>query len=169
MPPVMPVTAAPQRRKLRFDTVEAALADAERLVAAERDGRLARRGGNWTLGQALGHLATWANYALDGYPPSVHAPLPVRLVLRLLRNRILANGMIPGVKLRNIPGGTLGLHVLPADEGLRRFREAFERLERSAPTIPNPAFGRLTHAQWVQLNLRHAQLHLSFFDPGPGE
>lgn len=155
--------AAP-RRKLRFETLDDALAEAERLAAAERDGRLTHTG-NWTLGQTLGHLATWTNFAFDGYPPEVHAPLPVRLILRLLRNRILNTGMQPGVKIGKVPGGTLGLDVLPTDEGLRRFRAALERLRGTGPGVVNPAFGRLTHGQWIQLNLRHAELHLGFQVP----
>ena len=54
---------------------------------------------------------------------------------------------------------------MAADEGLRRYRAAMERLRATAPTIPNPVFGRLTHEQWIQLNLRHAELHLSFQIP----
>ena len=157
----MTATATPQRRPLRFDTIDDALADAERLVAAEREGRLTQSG-SWTLGQALGHLATWANFAHDGYPAPVRAPLPVRLVLRLMRNRMLTKGMPSGVKIRGIPGGTVGVDVLPAEEGLNRFRAAMERLRRTAPTAENPIFGRLTHEQWIQLNLRHVELHLSF-------
>lgn len=150
-----------QRRKIRFGTIDDALADAERLVAAEREGRLTRCGA-WPLGRALGHVATWANFAFDGYPPQVRAPLLVRLICRLLRNRILASGLTPGVKLARIPGGTLGLEDMSADEGLARFRAALERVRTSAPPRPNPVFGPLTHQQWIQLNLRHAELHLSF-------
>jgi len=165
----MPAPGAPsQRRSLRFETIDAAVADAQHLVDAERAGRLTSCG-NWTLGQAIGHLATWANFAFDGYPDAVRAPLPVRAILRLLRNRIINHGMMPGVKVGRIPGGTLGLDVLPADEAMSRYRAAMERLRATAPAIVNPAFGRLTHAQWIQLNLRHAELHLSFHrDAGGG-
>lgn len=148
-----------QRRSLRFETLDATLVEAERLLAAEREGRL-HRTGNWSLGQTLGHLATWATFAFDGYPPEVRAPLPVRLVLRTMRNRILTKGMMPGVKVGRVPGGTLGLEPMDADEGLRRLREAYRRLQASPPTITNPVFGTLSHDQWVQLNLRHAELHL---------
>ena len=148
-----------QRRKLRFQSLDAALAEAERLVAAEQEGRL-RRAGNWPLGQTLGHLATWASFALNGYPPEVRAPLPVRMILRLMRNTILTKGMMPGVKVGRVPGGTVGLEPMDAEEGLRRLRDAFARLRATAPTVQNPVFGRLTHEQWIQLNLRHAELHL---------
>jgi hypothetical protein len=156
-----PTPPTPQRRRLRFETIDDALAEADRLAAADREGRL-DRAGNWTLGQTLGHLATWAAFAFDGYPAAVRAPLPVRLILRLVRGRILNNGMTTGVRVGKAPGGTVGLDVLPVDEGLRRFRAAMERLRAAAPTIENPVFGRLTHDDWIKLNLRHAELHLGF-------
>jgi hypothetical protein len=161
----MPDTAAPQRRQLRFETIDAALAEADRLAAADREGRV-QRCGTWTLGQALGHLATWGNFAFDGYPDSVRAPLPVRMILRLMRNKMLTSGMRPGVKIRGLSGGTLGLDSVSTDEGLRRFHAAMERLRSTSPTIENPVFGPLTHEQWIQLNLRHAELHLSFHSVG---
>jgi hypothetical protein len=157
--------AAAQRRTLHFQTIDDALSEAERLVAAEREGRL-QRAGNWTLGQALGHLATWASFAFEGYPPECRAPLPVRMIARLLRNRFLTHAMPPGVRIGRAPGGTVGLDVLPADEGLRRFRAAMERLRQTPPTAANPVFGPLTHEQWKNLNLRHAELHLGFQVPG---
>ena len=151
----------PKRRELRFDSIDAALADAERLAAAEREGRLASCG-NWTLGQALGHLATWANFAFDGYPDSLHPPLPVRVIAKLLRRKIIYGRMMPGMRIGKLPGGTVGLEVLSTDEGLSRYRAAMQRLRATPPTIVNPVFGPLTHDQWIQLNLRHAELHLSF-------
>jgi hypothetical protein len=157
-------TGRPQRRTLHFSTIDDALAEAERLVAAEREGRL-DRAGNWALGQTLGHLATWASFALDGYPDAVRAPWLVRAIARILKNRIITGGMRPGMKLGRLPGGTVGLEPLPADEGLARFRAALERLRATAPTEPNPVFGPLTHDQWIQLNLRHAELHLGFQIP----
>ena len=157
--------AKASRRTLRFDTIDDTLAEADRLAAAEREGRL-RQIGNWTLGQSLGHLATWADFAFDGYPPLVaHPPLPVRLIAQMLRNRILTKGMMPGMKIGRVPGGTLGTEPLSTEEGLSRFRRAFERLRATSPTIPNPALGPLTHDQWTQLNLRHAELHLGFQVP----
>jgi hypothetical protein len=156
--------ATPARRTLRFTSFDEVLAEVDRLVAAERDGRL-RRAGNWPLGQTLGHLATWAAFALDGYPPEVCAPLPIRLILRMMRNRILTKGMMPGVKVGRVPGGTLGLEPVDTETGLGRLRDIYGRLRATAPAIPNPVFGPLTHEQWVQLNLRHAELHLGNLVP----
>src|SRR5687767_4143220 len=109
-----------QRRILRFNSLDDALAEAERLVAAEREGRL-DRAGNWPLGQTFGHLATWANFAFDGYPPAIRAPLPVRMVLRLMRGGILSKRMTAGMRIRGVPDGTVGLDPLESIEGLSRF------------------------------------------------
>src|SRR3954467_4461007 len=100
-----------QRRRIRFESVDQAIAEAERLVAAERGGRLTRAG-NWSLGQTLGHLATWANFAFDRYPPQVHAPFFVRCIVRMFRGQILRKGMMAGVKVGKVPGGTLGTEEL---------------------------------------------------------
>ena len=77
--------------------------------------------------------------------------------------RTLRKGMPVGVRIgRHIPGGTVGLDVVSTDEGLHKFRSALQRLRATPPTIDNPVFGKLTHEQWIQLNLRHAELHHRF-------
>ena len=153
-----------ERRKLRFASLDDAIADADRLVAAEAAGKL-QHVGRWELGQALGHVATWAEFPFTGYPPEVRAPLPVRLTLRMLRNRILNTGMITGVKIGKIPGGTLGMEKVDCRYGADRLRAAFTQLKSECPAVTNPVFGTLTHDQWIKLNLRHAELHLSFQVP----
>jgi hypothetical protein len=89
----------------------------------------------------------------------------VRLIARLLRRRVIIGGMMPGMRIGRVPGGTLATEVVPTDEALAHYRTAMERLRRTAPTIANPAFGPLTHEQWIQLNLRHGELHLGFQIP----
>jgi hypothetical protein len=150
------------RRTLRFETIDQALADVERLVTAERAGRL-KRIGNWTLGQALGHLATWAEYAYTGAP--LKTPFFIRWILRLRKQKYLYGSMPSGVRIPQVEGGTLGTDPMPLDEGWERFRRAMERLKKEPPTAPSPVFGLLTHEEGIALNLRHAELHLSFFIP----
>ncbi|HEX8521375.1 MAG TPA: DUF1569 domain-containing protein [Tepidisphaeraceae bacterium] len=150
-----------QRRELKFTRIDEAIAEAERLAAAERAGQLEQHG-NWTLGQTLGHLGTWTNFAFDGYPEFLKAPAPMRWLFRLFRNVILTRGFTAGIKIRGVPEGTVGIEKLPTDEGFEHFRAAMTRLKSSEPTLINPMFGKLSHDQWIQLNLRHAELHLSF-------
>jgi hypothetical protein len=161
----IPMTASsPTRRTLRFETLTDALEEAERLVEAARDGRLTHAG-NWELGQTLGHLATWADFAFEGYPRETVPPSLIRILGRLFGKRILKKGMPAGIRIRPIPGGTVGLDKMPPDEGLARLRAAFDRLATTPPKIESPFFGRLTHEQWIQLNLRHAELHLGYQVP----
>src|SRR5687767_5556072 len=147
-------------RAVRFASIDALLTDVERLAAAERAGTL-RRAGNWTLGQALGHLATWVDFSYDGNP--LKPPWFVRVLVRMRKKRYLTEGLPRGVKIPRVEGGTLGTERLPLDEGLARYRNSLERLRREAPTKPNVIFGPLTHDEWIALQLRHAELHLGFF------
>jgi len=147
------------RRSLRFERIDDALADAEAMATAEREGRL-RRVGNWTLGQILGHLATWVAYAYDGVP--VTPPLLIRWIMRPMKKRFLYKGMPAGVHIPKTPGGTSGTDVLPLEEGLNRYRAACARLKAEAPQRRHPIFGQMTHAEWIAGQLRHGELHLSF-------
>lgn len=151
------------RRTLRFANLDEALADAEKLVGAERAGQLVRVG-NWTLGQALGHLAAWVGYGFDG--PPIRPPWFVKLILRTRKNKYLNHGMPAGVHIPRVEGGTLATERLSTDDGLAKYRAAVDRLRAGCPEQPNVIFGRLTHAEWIQLNCRHAELHLSFFRSG---
>jgi len=151
------------RRVLHFDSIDQALAEVDRLVAAERAGHL-RRLGNWTLGQALGHLAAWAEYSYTGTPLKV--PFFIRWIMKLRKRKFLYGPMRSGVRIPGVAGGTLATEPLPLEEALGRLRRILERLKTEAPTAPNSIFGMLTHEEWVALNMRHAELHLGFFVSG---
>lgn len=144
--------------------MEAAVGDAQQLVAAEAEGRL-RKLGNWSLGESLTHVAFWANAPFDGYPPDLKVPWLLKFVMKFMRAGMINQGLRPGVKIPRAPGGTYGAEDLPAAEALERLRAAFGRLDRQCPAGPNPLLGAMTHDEWKQFNLRHAELHLSFYQP----
>jgi Protein of unknown function (DUF1569) len=150
------------RRKLKFDSVEQVLADVERLVEAERNGRLDHVG-NWALGQTLGHLASWAEYAYAGYPTK--PPFFIRWILRSRKQAFIHEPMRAGVKIPGIPGGTLATEPVTVDDAVGRYQRVLARLESEAPTLVHPIFGQLTHDEWIAINLRHAELHLGFQVP----
>jgi hypothetical protein len=149
----------PNRRELNFTKIDEALVDVEVIAAAERAGR-ARCLGNWSTGQILDHLASWADYAFDGTP--LHPPFVIRLLLRPMKRRFLHKKMPAGGKIPKVPGGTLAIAPASLDDGLAHFRMAFVRLRDQAPTAPHVIFGRLAHDEWINMHLRHAELHLSF-------
>jgi hypothetical protein len=148
-----------ERRALRFESIDQMMAEVDRLVKAERTGRL-RPLGNWTLGQVLGHLAAWVEYSFTG--PPLKPPWLVKWLLRLRKKAFLYGPMRAGVKIPGVTGGTLATNPLPVEAALDRLRRALDRLKSEAPTCPNVIFGPLTHEEWIALNLRHAELHLSF-------
>lgn len=152
------------RRTLDFTTLDQVIADAQHLAASADAGTL-KVLGNWTLGQACGHLACWMDFALDGYPPELRPPWYVKMMVRPMKKKLLAGKMPVGVRIPRLPEGTLGTAVLPTREGLERLRRSCTRLKAQAPKNANPIFGTLTHEEWIRLNLGHASLHLSFFVP----
>jgi hypothetical protein len=145
-------------RTLRFETIDQVLAEGERLADAECRGCLHCMG-TWTLGQSLGHLATWAGYAFEPVP--FRPPLLVRFVLRPMKWRFLYKPMRRGLRIPRVPGGTFGIDPVPLDEGLSRFRLTFGRLKNEQPTQPHVLFGKMSHDEWINAHLRHAELHLS--------
>jgi hypothetical protein len=81
------------------------------------------------------------------------------------KKKFLRGSMPVGVRIPGVENGTLGIDLLSTDEGAARYRAAMQRLAREAPTLPNVIFGPLTHDEWKQLHLRHAELHLGFMKP----
>ncbi|MCC6675527.1 MAG: DUF1569 domain-containing protein [Phycisphaerales bacterium] len=155
-------TRSAPRRSLRFNDFNAIRRDLEALEAAHIAGRLTTSG-NWTPGQNLAHLAAFANYPYDGYPSEIaNPPWLVRFACGFMKKKLIHKHMSPGVKIPGIPSGTVGAANVPFETGLHTFRAALDRMEKTPPTIKNPILGRLTHEEWMQMQCRHAELHLGF-------
>lgn len=156
-------TAAAERRELRFNSIDDALAEIDRIVQADQHGTL-RRTGNWTAGRVFGHLAAWIDYGYTGYPMRV--PWFIRMLIRRKKDTYIRDGMKAGVRIPRTPDGTYGTDDMPTTQGAQRLRQSLERLKRGEPaTYESPAFGPMSHADRIALNLRHAELHLSFLHP----
>jgi len=153
----------PDRRILRFSSIDDCLDEANRLAASYRRG-VCKQLGNWTLGQVFGHLATWAEFAYSPCP--IKAPWIIRFIMGFQKNKFLHNPMKPGIRIPRVENGTLGTAPMEMEEGLTRFRNAFERLKRESPTCPSPVFGLLSRLEAQAINERHVELHLGFFIPG---
>lgn len=151
-----------RRRKLRFADIDELLAELDRIMEAERAGRL-RRTGNWTVGQTFGHLAAWIDFAYEGYP--FKTPWLIRMLIRPRIPGYIRDGLPAGVHIPKAPRGTYGIEPLSTEEGLRRLRAALERLKGEPARHDSPGFGHVSDEDRVALNLRHAELHLSFLHP----
>ncbi|HEY2783607.1 MAG TPA: DUF1569 domain-containing protein, partial [Fimbriiglobus sp.] len=149
------------RRTLTFHSLDAAVADAERLYAVGYE-----KTGKWDLAQVTGHLANWLGYAMDGYP---RGPLPIRMLMWIARNTVgprlfrkyLAEGRLPDAR----PTMPQSVPNPSGDDqaAVTNYKRTVERATGlSGNPIPSPFFGRLTKEEWVQLNCVHAAHHLSF-------
>ena len=147
------------RRLLSFQSYDEMLAEAEHLAGVET-----RSLGNWSLGQALKHLALSMHLDVDGSPFDAH-PI-IRLVARVLyRHRLIHVGMPPGFRLPPAMAEQLVPGPTSIEEGLHALREAVERLRHESPRAAHPLFGRMTAQEWEMFHLRHAELHLSYIVP----
>lgn len=145
-----------QRRKLRFASLDEALFDAERLVAAPN----AKTLGNWSLDRLLSHLAVAIDGSIDGVPGQANRLL--RLVGPLIKGWVFRRGLSPGVRLpKNLEAIAFPSGSSP-EEALGKLKSAIERTKSQRMTACHPVFGKLTHEEWNLFHLRHAELHLSF-------
>jgi Protein of unknown function (DUF1569) len=144
------------RRQVAYESLDDVLMDAERLVAAKNVKML----GNWSLGQMLAHLAGGMHMSIDG---SDHRP-PwfIRLLGPLFKRRVLRK-MSPGFRLpKPVADKIIPVEPVTPEEGFRLLQEAVKRFRSDTGRKPHNVFGKMTGAEWHQLHLRHAELHMSF-------
>lgn len=147
------------RRKLHFQSLDEVVADAEMLVASPHTKML----GNWPLGQILTHQALAINGSIDGV--LAKAPLLFRMLGPFIKRRIFKHGMSAGFQLPKQVEASF-FPVASPQEGLEKLQAAVARLRTERMTSRHPVMGKITHDEWLKLHLRHAELHLSFADPG---
>lgn len=151
------------RRKPNYETIDSLLKDMDAIVAAENNGTL-KRLGNWTVGQAFNHLGSWINFGWEGFPMRV--PWFIKPFLMMKKKRYLTVGMDSGVRIPGTSFGTFATDRVPTSEGYEKLKKALLRLQSGEEaTFHSPAFGKLSQEERVKMNLRHAELHLSFFVP----
>lgn len=150
----------PQRRPLRFSSLEEIMPDVDRLTAGHRTV------GQWSLGQICNHLSKAIGYSIDGFPGK--APWLIRkLMAPSIRKSILQTGeMSEGVKVPEIYLPKPGLDDRTEIETLR---QALQRYAAFQGTLADhPFFERLSRDQWNQLHCIHCAHHLSFAVPSAG-
>lgn len=150
-----------ERRTVHYESFDDLLADAQRLI----DGGY-RMVGNWGLGRILGHLSAIMEVALDGAP--YRAPWPIRLVAKHVIKpmwRGFTRPMPAGFKMPAKAAAVLVPDDVPPEVALARLRRAIERWPHQATLHPHPVFDRMTRDEWVKVQLRHAEMHMSFALP----
>ena len=97
--------------------------------------------------------------------PAIARDFALRYIGPLLKHWTLRRGFPSGFRPPQkfeqavFPVGPIG------EEAVRQLQAALARTQREPMTAAHPVFGRLTHQQWTQFHLRHAELHLSFLHP----
>lgn len=160
-------TKSARRRLVAFASYGDLARDLDRLEAGQRAGTV-RKLGNREPGPIFGHLATSIDGSFDGMPELKNAaPLVLRIVGPLVKRRVLAAPLRPGVRMSSTAENALWDDSFSFDEGARRLRAAIARLDRpnAKPGAAHPVFGRLSPQEWKTFHLRHAELHLSVLQP----
>jgi len=151
------------RRDVRYGTLDDALTDLERLLAAGPVQSL----GNWTPAMNIDHVAMGIEFDTDGYPPeTAKTPWLLKLAVRLIRRRILTRGFGAGIN----PAPEIAKAFAPdpdvtIDAALQRLKRAIHAARQRGMTQVSPLFGPMTPEQHEQFNCRHAELHFSFIVP----
>jgi hypothetical protein len=151
----------PDRRELKFETLDEAVAEAERLAAGE-----VRVSGKHSFGQILNHLAL----SFDVSAGRVVAPPPpffMKLMMPLMKRMIInSKPFKPGIKLP-AKGEAFFWPDKEIDvaTGLQYFKEAAEYFKSNGPLEKHPFFGKITKDENDELNRRHSALHLGFVHP----
>jgi hypothetical protein len=148
-------TATAPCRKVRYESFEQIVSDAERAVREK-----SQTTGNWSLGRILEHLAIANDKTIDGF--GFRAPLPIRMIGPLFKKRLLKRGLTPGFQLSKQASAALVPNETDAEAALDHLRKSFIRLHSESNREPHPFLGRLSIDESNRLCLRHAELHMSF-------
>jgi len=152
------------RSKLTLRTLDDLSAELERIEAAHQAGTLTTLG-NWTPGQVFKHCAILMRCAIDGFPPG-KPPLLSRIFLKLVIKPVALKGGPPpaGIKLPEEAAYLIPSDSISFEDGIAELRSVIARVTTKGErfTQVSPVFGKLTHEQWIKLQLGHCTLHLGF-------
>jgi hypothetical protein len=152
------------RRSVRLRSVDDLVAEVERVAEAAAAGRV-RPLGNWSAAQILWHLGRLLEFSFGGFP--YRYPWAVRWPARLLRvlswRWLLTLAFRPGFRNPPVAAAVEPDRVVSLAEAVRYLRGQLERISSGERmTAANPSMGPLSHEEWVEVHLRHAEMHLSF-------
>ncbi|MEM7228513.1 MAG: DUF1569 domain-containing protein [Planctomycetota bacterium] len=156
----MSSTPEPSRRTLSFHTMSDI---ANEVDALDQSG--VETIGGWSPAQNLEHVTRAMDFSLDGF--DFKAPIPLRYIAPLMKNKFLKGGFNPGIKLT----GDFAKAFTPPDDitwddAIMHFNRTIDRLYRGERMVQrSPLFGSMTHEDWVRLHCRHCELHFSHLHP----
>ena len=156
-------TKTAPRRELSFHCTGCLKEELARVEAAHAAGTLTHTG-NWTAGENLDHIALVWEFAFDGPPAGARVPFLIRLAGPLMKRWFTTGKTLPaGFKIPQSAAYMEPRQGVAFDVALARLRRVLDRLDRGERMEQrSPAFGAMSHDEWLRLHLGHAQLHLGF-------
>lgn len=145
------------RRDLHYSSLDELVEDAERLAPSHTTV------GNWTLPQILSHVSGGLNATVDGF--SYSAPWPLRFILTLVMKKKFLKKMPAGLSIPSKIKKDVAPKEVPLEQALADLRTAVDRLKATDQRAPHPFFGKVSKDEAETLQLRHAELHMSFVHP----
>jgi len=150
-------------RRIAFHSLKEVQRDAEQICSWPQPYQL----GNWTVGQALEHLAKSFQSSL--VESKAILPRQTRLLARLGKPFFLRWGLPAGVQIE-AHSKTAAHEFLPGEhvtalEGLAQLTAVISSIATQEMRAKHNLFGRMTSKQWMLLHCRHAELHLRLFVP----
>ncbi len=149
------------RRKLNFSCENCIIGEVDTLAQGP-----IQTTGNWTAGMIVQHVTQLIEFSLDGFPAPYRSSLPMRLMAKVMRKRILNKPWSAGYKL---PANFKELHPrkdITFEEAHENLRQVIARVKSEQMTASSPILGKMEHADWLKLHCRHAELHFGFLRPG---
>ncbi|MDG2389362.1 MAG: DUF1569 domain-containing protein [Planctomycetaceae bacterium] len=148
-----------ERRPVEYTSISAVLSDAEFLTVHPH-----RTVGSWSYGKILQHLADSYNRSIDGF--GYKNAFIIRIIAgNFMKKKFLREKMPAGFKLPKAQEEKLPSQETSIEESLANLKQAIARFECEEARADHPAFGKLTSEEWIQLHLRHSELHMSFVKP----
>ncbi len=148
-------TKTAKRREVTYKTLEEIEREVERIANEQTTVT-----GNWSEGQILQHLARTFQMSFEG--ATFKLPLFIRIMAGFMKNKWLKGPMPAGFQLP-ADNPLRPNNRVSREEGAREMQQIFARLARGEKmTQRSPAFGKMTHEDWIRLHLIHCGLHLSF-------
>jgi len=144
------------RREIKYQSLQEAFDNAERLAAAD-----APTTGNWSKGQIYEHLAAVLDMGIDGFEKK--APFIMRLLAKyMIKPMVFRSGMTPGYQLPQWASKAIAPDDIKTAEALEHLRRSTERFQSAENLHSHPFFGAMEKEEWTTLMLHHAELHMSF-------
>jgi hypothetical protein len=138
-------------------------ADAERLAGVKY-----RTLGKWTYPQILDHLSRTTVASIDGF--GFQAPWIARkLIAPLMKNSFLTKPMRAGFQLPARAASIIPAADLSLPAAVEKLRSALARFKAEPQRAEHPFLGKLASQESTALQLRHAELHMSFVVPEAGD